>query len=205
MQKILHWFLANKLAVNVSKCKYIIFHNKGKKIPENPKIIFNYNVGNQQDPNLQIPIERIMGDETYKYLGVLIDENFNLNRHTDFICNKLSRALFCMNRVQVGIAKKIPKKPLFCPFQFPFTILCKYFGGNVSAKYKKNFNSASKGPAPRTEQKSSLAVALSQQSIITYMYRIRMLSPRLNPAPYQTICSRPGVSGCTSKGGLPYL
>jgi hypothetical protein len=31
IQKILQWFSANKLAVNVNKCKYIIFHNKGKK------------------------------------------------------------------------------------------------------------------------------------------------------------------------------
>jgi hypothetical protein len=102
IQKILQWFSANKLAVNANKCKYIIFHNKGKKIPERPKIIFNYNneIG-VQNPQLLIPIDRIKGDETYKYLGVLLDENFNLNKHTDYVCNKLSRALFCINRVEL--------------------------------------------------------------------------------------------------------
>ena len=44
LQKIANWFSANKLAVNVNKCKYIIFHNKGKKLQfDNEKIIFNCN------------------------------------------------------------------------------------------------------------------------------------------------------------------
>jgi hypothetical protein len=47
--------------------------------------------------------------ETYKYLGVLLDENFNLNKHTDYVCNKLSRALFCINRV-----KSLLQKILIC-------------------------------------------------------------------------------------------
>jgi hypothetical protein len=41
LQKILNWFSSNKLAVNVNKCKYIIFHNRGKIVPEAPKIVFN--------------------------------------------------------------------------------------------------------------------------------------------------------------------
>ena len=32
LQKITNWMLANKMAVNTSKCKFIIFHNKGKKL-----------------------------------------------------------------------------------------------------------------------------------------------------------------------------
>jgi hypothetical protein len=137
MQKILHWFSANKLAVNVSKCKYIIFHNRGKKIPENPKLIFNYNVGNQQDPNLQIPIERIMGDETYKYLGVLIDENFNLNRHTDFICNKLSRALFCMNRVKSFLQKRSLKNLYFALFNSHLLYCANILGATSQQNIKR--------------------------------------------------------------------
>jgi len=33
LQKIANWFSANLISVNVAKCKYVIFHNKGKKIP----------------------------------------------------------------------------------------------------------------------------------------------------------------------------
>jgi hypothetical protein len=32
LAKIAHWFRANKMAVNVSKTKYIIFHTRGKHI-----------------------------------------------------------------------------------------------------------------------------------------------------------------------------
>jgi hypothetical protein len=101
LQKILTWFSANKLAVNVNKCKYIIFHNRGKVIPDTPRIIFNYNVtAANPDPGLFFPIERVKGDATYKYLGVLLDENLNLNKHSEYICNKLSKALFCLTRVK---------------------------------------------------------------------------------------------------------
>ncbi len=36
LQKITNWMLSNKLAVNSDKCKYIIFHNKGKKSTQMP-------------------------------------------------------------------------------------------------------------------------------------------------------------------------
>jgi hypothetical protein len=107
LQKILNWFSSNKLAVNVNKCKYVIFHNRGKIVPEAPKIVFNYNVNvADPDPDLFFPIERIKDDATYKYLGVLLDENLNLNKHTEYICNKLSRALFCLTRVKTLLPHK---------------------------------------------------------------------------------------------------
>ena len=35
-----------------------------------------------------------------KYLGVLIDEHFTFSNHFDYICNKLNRGLFCINRIK---------------------------------------------------------------------------------------------------------
>jgi hypothetical protein len=107
LQKILQWFSANKLAVNVNKCKYIIFHNRGKVIPDAPKVVFNYNesVG-EPDPSRIYPIERIKGDSTYKYLGILLDENLNFNKHTEYICSKLSKAIFCITRVKTLLPNK---------------------------------------------------------------------------------------------------
>jgi hypothetical protein len=118
IQKILNWFSANKLVVNVSKCKYILFHNKGKIIPNNPKVVFNYNVAGTQNPNLDllIPIDRIKGDETYKYLGILLDENLNFNKHVDYVCNKLSKSLFCINRVKSILKKESLKNLYFALF-----------------------------------------------------------------------------------------
>jgi hypothetical protein len=108
IQKMLQWFSANKLSVNISKCKYLIFHNKGKIIPDTPKILFNYNENEgQQDPSRIFPIERIKNDKTYKYLGVLLDENLNFNKHTESTCNKLTKALFCITRVKTMLPKNL--------------------------------------------------------------------------------------------------
>ena len=43
VQKMANWYRANRLAVNTSKSKYIIFHCKGKKINFIPQIFYNSN------------------------------------------------------------------------------------------------------------------------------------------------------------------
>ena len=43
LQKISNWFLSNKMAVNTSKTKYIIFHTQGKQIGNNVQLLFNSN------------------------------------------------------------------------------------------------------------------------------------------------------------------
>jgi hypothetical protein len=37
LKKLLRWFRANKMAVNTSKTKYIIFHTQGKIVNTQPK------------------------------------------------------------------------------------------------------------------------------------------------------------------------
>ena len=61
MQKILNWFRSNKMAVNISKTKFIIFRTKGKKIDiSDTPVLFNTNYLNgHQDPNNIFKLERI--------------------------------------------------------------------------------------------------------------------------------------------------
>ena len=61
LQKIATWFRANKMAVNTSKTKYIIFRTRGKQInPRDCHLVYNGNeVGVPEDPNLVYEIERI--------------------------------------------------------------------------------------------------------------------------------------------------
>ena len=114
MQKIANWFSANQLAVNVSKCKFLVFHNKGKRLNfEGETIVYNLNeIGNDDFHSNIIPLERIHNDaqdvasQTYKYLGILLDENLTFNYHVDFICKKLSKALFCLRRAKSVLNKK---------------------------------------------------------------------------------------------------
>ena len=107
LKKIATWFRANKMAVNISKTKFIIFHNKGKKIDLNGQsIFFDDNEPNESDPQLVTPLERYFNEHekpdcrAYKLLGIYLDEQLNFNYHTNFLCNKLTRSLFCIRRAK---------------------------------------------------------------------------------------------------------
>ena len=112
IQKMALWYKANKMAVNTSKTKYIIFHNKGKKIDCYKQLLYNCNELDSNNPSLIFPIERISlnyeksEDKTYKLLGVYFDENLNFNRHSENICSKLSKAIFFLQRSKNFISKK---------------------------------------------------------------------------------------------------
>jgi hypothetical protein len=104
-----NWFRANKMCVNTSTTKYIIFHTKGKKVEVEPgvNLVFNNNeIGKNHDPNLVSPLDRICNsngkptDRSYKLLGVLLDEHLSFDAHVRHICNKLSKSLFYLNRAK---------------------------------------------------------------------------------------------------------
>jgi hypothetical protein len=110
LYKIALWFKANKMAVNTSKTKYIIFRTQGKNINNAEcNLVFNNNVpGHPEDPTLIIPIDRISneGAETsFKLLGVLIDEYLSFNEHISHVCAKISKSLFCINRIKNFVNK----------------------------------------------------------------------------------------------------
>lgn len=107
LKKWANWFKANKLKVNTSKTKYIIFHNKTKKVEMGGKeIYFDDNNENENFPEHITKLERVHSDARngsdryYKLLGVLFDENLTFSDHISMICNKLRRAIFIMNRVK---------------------------------------------------------------------------------------------------------
>ncbi len=89
LTKLARWFHSNKMAVNVSKTKFIIFHTKGKPIIENEaKIFYNDNEPVQNDPSLLIELESCHDKHPEnscradKLLGVYFDENLTFDYHT---------------------------------------------------------------------------------------------------------------------------
>jgi hypothetical protein len=74
------------------------------------KVVYNSNnLDVFQDPNLMHTLDRISKNSNanyYKYLGVLLDENLNFNSHIDYTCSKLSKSLFCLNRLKNFVNKK---------------------------------------------------------------------------------------------------
>lgn len=61
--KIILWFRDNKLSIHFSKMKYILFHNKQKKIPlSHPQVYFNCDPNGVQLTSTLIPLTRVYNE-----------------------------------------------------------------------------------------------------------------------------------------------
>jgi len=105
LQKIAVWFRSNKMAVNTSKTKFIVFRTQGKRIDVNDCVLtFNNNEpGQPENPSLISNIDRIYCDgneKNFKLLGVLFDEYLSFDDHISSLCAKISKSLFCLNRIK---------------------------------------------------------------------------------------------------------
>ena len=105
INKMAIWFRANKLAVNKSKTKFIIFRTRGKKLPANMHdLIFDENEeGCPFNPDFVTTLERYHSNhisddkKAYKLLGILLDEHLTLDFHVNQLLKKLSKSLYCIN------------------------------------------------------------------------------------------------------------
>ena len=131
IQKLANWFRSNKMAVNISKTKFIIFRTKGKKIDiTNTPILFNNNdINGVQDPANIYELERVYLDhpnkehQTYKLLGVHFDEFLNLDNHSNYICAKILRAIFCIKRASNKLSLRALKS-LYFALVHPHLLYC---------------------------------------------------------------------------------
>ena len=131
LHKLANWFKSNKMAVNISKTKYIIFRTKGKKIDTNcAKDIFNNNeIGATQNPDLLTQLDRIYIDNPdpenrhFKLLGVYFDEFLNFDKHAEYTCAKLSRAIYCIERSANKLSLK-SLKSLYYALVHPHLLYC---------------------------------------------------------------------------------
>jgi hypothetical protein len=106
LQKWAVWFLANKMAVNTAKTKFIIFHTRGRDLNMEGKTIFFDNNPPHLPPNpaLISPLERIHSNHpnpdsrSYKLLGILLDEHLSFNANTTLLLSKISKSSFILNR-----------------------------------------------------------------------------------------------------------
>jgi hypothetical protein len=118
------WFRANRMAVNVKKTKFIIFHSRGKKCDLGGRKLF-FDDNEQDLPFDQgkiSEIERVCDDHAekelraYKTLGVYFDETLSLNRHVEALVTKLSRALYMLSRVRNILPAKALKSIYYALF-----------------------------------------------------------------------------------------
>jgi hypothetical protein len=128
LQKISNWFRANKMAVNAAKTKFIIFRTRGKLInPHDCRLVFNNNeIGKPDDPSMIYEIERIHNDgqtKSFKLLGVLFDEYLSFDAHITHLCAKISKSLFCINRIK-NFVNQDTRKTLYCAMVHSHLVYC---------------------------------------------------------------------------------
>ena len=80
LQKIYSWLCINKLSLNISKSKYMIFHHSRRKIEQNT---LNLKLHNTE-------IERVT---SFKFLGIVFDENMTWKYHISMITKSISRSV----------------------------------------------------------------------------------------------------------------
>ena len=148
MQKLANWFRANRMAVNISKTKYMIFRPKGQQLNLQGKtVVYNNNeVGQPDSPEQIFELERCFNDNpakehrTYKLLGVYFDEHLSFDQHVQTVCSKISQSNFIISRAKNFLDKK-SLKMLYSSMVHPHLIYCLPIYGCTS---QKNINKLSK-------------------------------------------------------------
>lgn len=92
LQNIHDWFAANKLSLNVEKTNFMIFHSKGTK-PLNLKLEINSSL--------------LTKVSSFKFLGILLQENLKWNNHVNQVTIKISRAVGVLNRLKYILPKSV--------------------------------------------------------------------------------------------------
>ena len=105
LSKICTWFSANKLALHPMKSKCILFKSPyDNQVVNQPNfsLFMNMNDYNESDDNKIKTLKSIPNDEesSIKVLGILLDQNLNLNDHIKSLHAKLSRNLYSLRQVK---------------------------------------------------------------------------------------------------------
>lgn len=87
MNKIEQWLQCNKLTLNASKSKYMLFGTTAR-------------INSTQDLHIQVKGTDIKRTSAIKYLGLWLDENLTWSTYIDKLCKNVSRRLSLLSRVR---------------------------------------------------------------------------------------------------------
>ena len=104
----------------------------------------------------------------YTLLGVHFDETLSFQHHVDFLCNKLSRALFCINRAKNFLDLKSLKMLYFALFYSNLL----YCIGTLSSMSKTNANRIQKF---QDKAIRSISLAKSRQQVNPIYHDLKIL------------------------------
>ena len=79
LNHVTDWLAVNKLSLNASKTKMMLFHHKNRKLKQ------------AEMPHIEINGQQIELVNEFKFLGIKIDTHLTWAPHVNFVANKLSR------------------------------------------------------------------------------------------------------------------
>ena len=110
LSKVVDWFRANKLSLNINKTNYMIFHAKNKKTSgcDHPICINNE------------PLNLV---QKTKFLGVIIDSQLTWRYHIAHVANKISKSIGIISKAKKYVTKSILRN-LYYTFIYPYISYC---------------------------------------------------------------------------------
>ena len=100
------WLILNKIKVNVTKSKFIVFSYR-----------------NEPDlPTLQLGAGDISSTDQIKFLGITLDKNLNFKPHINCVLNKMSKSVGVMYRLN----DFLPSETLLSIY---YSLIYPYLGG----------------------------------------------------------------------------
>jgi hypothetical protein len=100
MNKVTNWLNVNKLSINTTKTKYIIFKSSNKKCDTEINIQLNHNT-----------IQKVTH---VKFLGVIIDQNLTWKNHINSVLKNIIKATGTYCRTTTLYKQKYAQINLLC-------------------------------------------------------------------------------------------
>ena len=86
---LIEWCTDNKVTINSKKTKYCIYGMRS-----------NVKHSKSQDTELSLNNNRLDRVSSYKYLGFILDEHLNFNKHVLEMCNLVNHKLYLLSRIR---------------------------------------------------------------------------------------------------------
>ena len=103
LKNLSDWLHANRLSLNVTKTKLLLFHSKNDKTDYNTM-------------NIKIEGFRLKFSDTVKYLEITVDNNLSWDSHIGELSHKLSKANGIMSKLRLYISKTTLRSVYFALF-----------------------------------------------------------------------------------------
>ena len=107
---LVQWLRSNKISLNTSKTKILIFILKGKLITKHL--------------NIRTSGEKINISSTVNYLGVLLHENLQWQTHINSLITKLSTAVGLLSKIRYYVPKYLLRTIYFSIFNSHMIYTC---------------------------------------------------------------------------------